>query len=111
MCGTKPNLHKFVRYPLEQGYYQDLDTSKLLDYGVTHKYQSLIGSLKKNIVLGIFFIYTYVMKMSSFRYAPHQVHMDLVKRIYAYLDKHRNSCIRVWTEELDYSVPPDPKFD
>ena len=51
------------------------------------------------------------MKMSSFRYAPRQGHTKHAKRIYAYLDKTRNMCIQVRTEEPDYSALPDQEFD
>ena len=37
--------------------------------------------------------------------------MYQVNRIYAYLDKMRNVCIKLWTEEPDYSALPDQMFD
>ena len=37
--------------------------------------------------------------------------MDRVKKTYAYMDKTRNVCIRVRTEEPDYSDLSDQKFD
>ena len=37
--------------------------------------------------------------------------MDHVKIIYAYLDKTRNSFIWLFTEEPDYLVFPNHKFD
>ena len=101
MFGTKPKLNKYLRSPLEQGDHSELDTSDLLDNEDTHKCQSLIGSLQWYISLGVFEICIHVMKMSIFRYSPHQVCMDQVKRLYAYLDKMRNLCIRVWTEDPD----------
>ena len=59
----------------------------------------------------IFDICTYVMRMSSFRYAPHQVHIYRVNITCAYLDKISNTLIRVRTEEHYCSSLPYQKFD
>ena len=73
----------------------------MLDNEDNHKYQYLIGYLQWTISLGIFDIYIHVMKISSFRYAQRQGHIDQTKRIYAYLDKTRNAWIQVQTEDPD----------
>ena len=75
-------MHKFVRDILEQGDHTELDTSELLDNENSHKYQSLIGSLRWAIYLGIFDICTHVMTISIFVPVPHQGHLYRGKRIY-----------------------------
>ena len=110
MFGTKKKLHKSVRYPLEQGDHPELETSDILDNEDTHKYKYLIGYLQWDISLGIFYIFTHVMKVSIFRSSPRQGCMDQANWIYAYMDKMINACIRVWKEDTDYSELPDQKF-
>ena len=51
------------------------------------------------------------MSMSSFRVAPRQGHKDRVKRICGYLSKFCNACIRIRTEEPDYSDLPKHQYD
>ena len=111
MVGTNPKLHKAIIDPLEPGDHPYIDISELLDNEDTYKYQSLISSFQWNIYLGRFDICIQVITMSGFISAPLQVHMDRVKRIYAYLYKIRNVCIWLWTKEHTYSVLTDPKFD
>ena len=109
MFGGPPKQN--VTSPLEKGDHPELDTSDLLDSEGVSKYQSLIGSLQWAITIGRFDIATAVMTMSSFRAAPRKGHMERVKRIYGYLSKMRHACIRVRTEEPDYSDLPDFNFD
>ena len=90
MFGTNTKLNNSVRDTLEQGDHTELDTSELLDNGDKQKYKSVIGYLQWDIYLGRFEICTHVMKMSSFRSAPVQGHMEWVKRINEYLHKMRN---------------------
>ena len=92
MFGRNPNLHNSVRSPLQQGDCPELDISELLDSEDTQKYQSLIGSLKWDISLGVFDILTHVMTISSFIYATRQCRTDQMKRIYAYMDK-KKECV------------------
>ena len=75
------------------------------------KYQSLIGTLQWCITLGRFDIATAVMSMSSFWVAPRQGHLERVKRICGYLSKFRNACIRIRTDEPDYSDLPKHEYD
>ena len=82
MFGKEQKMNNFVIDLLEQGYNKEIDTSDLLDNENAHKYQSLIGSLQWAIYLGIFDICSHVMTISIFKYAPCQVHLDQVKRIY-----------------------------
>ena len=51
------------------------------------------------------------MTMSSFRVAPRDGHLERVKRICGYLSKFRHACIRVRTEEPDYSDLPKKEYD
>ena len=111
MFGTNPKLHKSTNSPLEQGDHTEIYTSELLDNEDNKKNKSLIGSLQWDISLGGFGIFTHVMTMSSFRSAPRQDNMDQVKRIYVYMDKIRNMCIRLQTEEPNYSSLTDQIFD
>ena len=43
------------------------------------------------------------MTLSGFRVAPHQGHLDRVKRICGYLSRMSNACIRIRTDVPDYS--------
>ena len=109
--GTNTKLHKSVRSPLEIFDHPEIYKSELLDNEYINKYQLLIGSFEWDISLGRFDICAHVMKMYNFRSAPRQGNMDQVKRIYTYRDKMRNACIKVWTEEPDYSELSYKKFD
>ena len=48
--------------------------------------------------------------MYGFRYAPHQLHMDIFKSIYKYLDNIRNVSSWLQTEDTDYLEFPDHNF-
>ena len=88
-----------------------MDTSQLLDGEGINKYQSLIGTLQWTITLGRFDIATAVMSMSGFRVAPRIGHLQRLKRICGYLAKFRDACIRVRTEQPDYSDIIAKKYD
>ena len=107
--GNMPS-HK-VLSPLEKGDHPELDESPLLDVDGMAKYQSLIGTLQWCITLGRFDIATAVMSMSSFRAAPRHGHLERIKRICGYLSKFRSACIRIRTEEPDYSDLPQHEYD
>ena len=49
--------------------------------------------------------------MSGLRVAPRQGHLDRVKRICGYLYKFKSGCIRVRTEEPDFSGLPVHEYD
>ena len=97
--------------PLEKGDHPELDDSPLLDADGMAKYQSLVGTLQWCITLGRFDITTAVMTMSSFRVAPRVGHLERLKRICGYLCKFRHACIRIRTEEPDYSDLPRKEYD
>ena len=97
--------------PLEKGDHPELDTSDLLDDKGIKQYQSLIGALQWVVTIGRLDVMTAVMTMSSFRAAPRVGHLDRVKRIYGYLSKMRHACIRIRTDEPDYSDLPIPEYD
>ena len=97
--------------PLEKGDHPELDDSPLLDADGVAKYQSLIGTLQWTISLGRFDIATAVMSMSSFRAAPREGHLERVKRICGYLSKFRSACIRIRTDEPDFSDLPVKEYD
>jgi hypothetical protein len=109
MFGSPPKQN--VSSPLEKGDNPELDTSDLLDFKGIEMYQSMIGALQWCISIGRLDITTAVMTMSGFRMAPRAGHLERLKRIYGYLSKMRHACIRVRTEEPDYSDLPDLKPD
>jgi hypothetical protein len=89
----------------------ELNTTELLDDDGIHQYQSLIGVLQWTITLGRFDIATAVMTMSGFRVAPRQGHLNRLKRICGYLYKMKQGCIRVRTDEPDYSGMSETDYD
>jgi hypothetical protein len=100
-----------VSSPLEKGANPELDTSELLDFQGIETYQSMIGALQWTVTIGRLDITTAVMTMSGFRIAPRIGHLDRLRRIYGYLSKMRHACIRVRTEEPDYSDLPELNHD
>jgi Reverse transcriptase (RNA-dependent DNA polymerase) len=109
MLGTKPKAT--YTSPLVSNDHPDLDTTKLLDDEGIHQYQSLISVLQWTITLGRFDIATAVMTMSGFRVAPHQGHLDRLKRICGYLSKMRQGSIRVQTDKPNYSDMSKTEYD
>ena len=109
MFGGPPKQN--VQSPIEKGDHPELDTSELLEPDDVSKYQSLIGSLQWAITIGRFDIATAVMTLSSFRAAPRKGHMERVKRIFGYLAKMDRACLRIRTEEPDYSDLHIPEYD
>lgn len=109
MFGSKLRLS--VLSPLERGNHPELDQSELLGPEDIQKYQSLIGAMQWAISLGCIDITMAVMTMSSFRAAPHQGHLDQVKRIYSYLAKMKHAIIRIRVDEPDLSGLPTQEFD
>ena len=51
------------------------------------------------------------MSMSSFHAAPRKGHLERVKRICGYLSKFRSACIRIRTDEPDFSDLPVKEYD
>ena len=51
------------------------------------------------------------LSMSSFRAALRAGHLERIKRICGYLSKFRSACIRIRTEEPDYSDLPKHEYD
>ena len=48
--------------------------------------------------------------MSRFRAAPRQLHMDRLKRIYAYVIRTKDYAVRFRTDQPDYSFLPEEDF-
>ena len=109
LYGSKPSTKSLS--PLEANDHPELDTSPILDEDGVRQYQSLIGTLQWAITLGRFNIAMAVMTMSSFRVAPREGHLERVKRICGYLYKFKSGCIRIRTEEPDYSSLPHHQYD
>jgi hypothetical protein len=107
--GEKPK--KSYYSPLDKGDHPELDDSELLDETGIKTYQSLIGALQWVVSIGRFDVQTALMTLSSFRTLPRRGHLDRVKRIYGYLRNMDDACIRIRTEEPDYSDLPHFEFD
>jgi hypothetical protein len=90
---------------------QKTETSAELDANRIKMYQSLIGSMKWAVSLGLFDIHTATMTMSRFRVAPRKGHLERLKWIYGYLKKFSTSAIRVRVEEPDFTALPEQDFD
>jgi hypothetical protein len=71
----------------------------------------MIGALQWGVTIGRFDINTAIMTMSGFRMAPGIGHLNRLKHIYGYLMKMKRACIKVRTEEPDYSDLPDNTYD
>ena len=102
---------KKAKTPLEKGDHPEIDTSELLDSEGVTKFQSMIGQLQWLVTLGRIDIFSAVVTMSRFRAAPRQGHLDRLKRVYGYVRDTKHGCIRVRTDEPDYSSYPDQVFD
>jgi hypothetical protein len=100
-----------VTSPIEKGDHPEMDDSELLDAGGVTKYQSLIGALQWVISIGRFDVMTAVVTLSGFRAAPREGHMERAKRMYGYLAKMKHACIRIRTDEPDYSDLPTIEHD
>jgi hypothetical protein len=109
LFGKKPSLK--VRFPLEHNDHPELDTSPILDKDGIWKYQSLIGTLQWVITLGRFDVATTVMTMSSFRVAPCEAHLNRLRRICGYLYKFKSGCLRIRTNQPDYSSLPTEEYE
>ena len=102
LFGENPSTK--VTSPIEKNDHPELDMTPLLDASGVTKYQSLIGALQWAISLGRFDIGVAVMSLSSFRAAPRVGHLERLKRVACYLCKMDQGCIRVRTDEPDYSM-------
>ena len=109
MFGEKPSQRP--KSPLEKNDHPELDDSPLLDEDGIRKCQSLIGTLQWAMSLTRFDIATAVMTMSGFRVAPRQGHLERVLRICGCLLKFRQGCLRIRTEEPDFSGLPNHEHD
>jgi len=109
LIGDKPRLTYYS--PLEHGDHPELDTSDELGPSDIRIFQTLIGVLQWTVSLGRWDIAAAVMTMSKFRAAPRQGHLDRVKRIFGYLLKMKEACIRFRTDKPDLSAETVPSFD
>jgi hypothetical protein len=73
---TKYNKSFGSSSPMEDGDHPELDLSPELDQDGIRLYQSLIGALQWAVTLGRIDILVGVTKMSSFRVAPRQGHLE-----------------------------------
>jgi hypothetical protein len=102
MFGQKPSTK--AKSPLEENDHPELDTSEFLDEDYIEKYQSMVGSLQWIIAIGRWDIQTAVMTLSSFRAQPRKGHLERAKRIYGYIAKFSDYCIKFRVDEPDLSM-------
>ena len=95
MFGSKP---KEYSTPLAKKDHPELDHSELLDDLGIKQYQSLIGALQWLVTLGRFDIHLGVATMPSFCIAPHQGHLDCLKRMYGYLKQNPAGATRFFVK-------------
>ena len=81
----------------------ELDESEFLDEEGTQIYQSLIGSAKWFVQLGLFDIVAHIMTLSSFLAQPRHGHLDRIKRIIGFSSKINNPAIRIRKDMADLS--------
>jgi hypothetical protein len=70
--------------PAEHGDHPQIDTSPKCNDKDCVMYQSMIGMLQWVISLGRFDIYPIVAKLTRFRAAPHQGHIERIKKVFGY---------------------------
>ena len=109
MFGEKPNRKHGS--PLEKGDHPELDGTEFLEPDGIKKYQSMIGALQWAVSIGRADVTTAVMTMSGYRVAPRQGHLERAKRIYGFLLRFRDACIRIRIDEPDYSDLPNQNHD
>ena len=102
---------KHASSPLEKGDHPEIDTTNELDLDGISKYQSLMGSTNWVVQLGRFDVATANMTMSGFRANPRQGHLTRVFRIYGYLRKMNQGCIRVDTSRYDFADIENEPYD
>jgi hypothetical protein len=71
--------------PLEQNDHLEMDDSPFLRQDKTQQFQSLIGAIQWEVLIGRLDIATAVMSLSSFRTMPRRDHLERDKQIYGYL--------------------------
>ena len=103
---TEPS--KGLKTPLEKNEHPELDTSEILEGQEVNHYLTMVGQLQWLITLGRFDIQAQVITMSRFRAQPRQGHLEMLKRIYAYVIRTKDYATRFRT---DYSYLPDQNFD
>jgi hypothetical protein len=108
MFNQKP---KQASSPIEKGDHPEIDTTDELDVEGISKYQSLMGSTNWVVQLGRFDVATANMTMSGFRANPRHGHLTRVFRIYGYLRKMQQGCIRIDTSRYDFSEIKTETYD
>jgi hypothetical protein len=108
MFNQKP---KPASSPIEKGDHPEIDTSEELDIEGISKYQSLMGSTNWVVQLRLFDIATANMTMSGFRSNPRYGHLLRVFRIFGYLRKMNQGCIRIDTSRYDFSETFFEEYD
>jgi len=82
-----------VHTPLVTSYRPELDFSLLLDDDHANCYQQLVGILRWSVKLGHVDIHLSITLMAQYLSQPHQVHLQQVFHMFAYLKSHSRSRI------------------
>ena len=88
-----------------------MDTSDILEGEEVNHYLTMVHQLQWLIPFGRFGIKAQVITMSRFQAQPRQVHLERLKRIYAYVIRTKDYATRFKTTEPDYSYLPDQNLD
>ena len=71
----------------------------------------MVGQLQWLITLGRFDIQFQVVSMSRFRAVPRKLHLERLKRIYAYVRRSKDYAIMSRAHQPDFSYLPEQKLD
>ena len=105
LINTEPS--KGLKTPLQKNYHPELDTSDILEGEEVNHYLTMVHQLQWLITLGRFGIKAHIITMSRFQAQPRQVHMERLKRIYAYVIRTKDYATMFNTTEPDYSYLSD----
>ena len=84
-----------------------MDTSDIVEGQQVNHYLTMAGLHQWLITLGRFDIQSQAITMFRFQAQPRQVHLERLKRIYAYVIRTKDYATRFRTTEPDYSYLPD----
>ena len=105
------NTHEKSKVPMTPGDHPEMDDSPLLNSDGIKQFQSMIGMLQWAVSIGRFDIHCAVMTMGSFRAMPREGHLKILKKIFAYLNQHKEAFITFNTEIPDYKKFKIESFD
>lgn len=71
--------------PLEDGYHLEIDESPLLSKDMVRKYQMLLGSANRVVILGRFDVMKAACLIARFKKVPREGHLKARLRVFGYL--------------------------